>query len=80
MTPAYTSKLGFNVHHTNIGAQKIDNSIFKIFRLVLASFQIEDKLGRTRFFQKMFLLADISIEVVLSMFFLTFNNVDIQFV
>ena len=38
MTPAYVSKLGFNVCHTNVGAQKIDGSILKIFGMVLASF------------------------------------------
>ena len=27
MTPAYASKLGLRVYHTNVGAQKIDGSI-----------------------------------------------------
>ena len=47
--------------------------------MVLANFQMEDKLGRARFFQKTFLLADISVEVVLEMPFLTLSNADIQF-
>ena len=47
--------------------------------MVLASFQVEDKLGRPRFFQKTFLLANLSIEVVLGMPFLTFSNANIQF-
>ena len=47
--------------------------------MVLASFQIEDKLKRARFFQETFLLADFSIEVVLGMPFLTLSNADIQF-
>ena len=41
---------------------------------------MKDKLGRARFFQKTFLLADISVEVVLGTFFLTFSNTNIQFV
>lgn len=45
--------------------------------MVLASFQVEDKLGRARFFQEIFLLADISVEMVLGMPFLTVNNADI---
>ena len=39
-----------------------------------------DKHGKVRFFQETFLLVDITIEVVLRMPFLTFSNVDIQFI
>ena len=77
MSPAYTSKLGLKVHHTNIGAQKIDGSTLETFGMVLASFQVEDKLERAWFFQETFLLADISAEVVLGMPFLTFSNADV---
>ena len=77
MTSAYASKLGLRVCRTNIGAQKIDGSTFKTFKMVLANFQVEHKLRRAWFFQKTFLLTDISVEVVLKMLFLTFSNVDI---
>ena len=77
MTPAYSSKLGLQVHCTDVGAQKIDGSTFKTFGMVLASFFVEDKLGKARFFQETFLLANISAEIVLGMFFLTLSNVDI---
>ena len=80
MTPAYASTLGFQVQRTNIRAQKIDGFTLKTFGIVLASFQVEDKLGRARFFQKTFLLANINTEVVLDMSFLTLSNADIQFV
>ena len=46
MSPAYASKLGLKVHYTDIGAQKIDGSTLETFGMVLASFQVEDKLGR----------------------------------
>ena len=77
MTSAYALRLGLRVCRTNIGAQKIDGIILKIFEMVLASFQIEDKLGKARFFQDTFLLANISAEVVLGMLFLTFSNADV---
>ena len=48
--------------------------------MVLASFQVEDKLRRIQFFQETFLLANIDTKVVLGMSFLTLSNVDIQFV
>ena len=38
--------------------------------------RVEDKLGKARFFQETFLLADISVEVVLEMSFLTLSNAD----
>ena len=66
--------------HTNVKAQKIDGFTFQMFGMVLASFQVEDKLGRARFFQETFLFTDISIEVVLGMSFLTLSNADVQFV
>ena len=38
MTPGYALKLGLKIRPTDIGAQKINSSIFKIFEMVLASF------------------------------------------
>ena len=80
MTPAYASKLGLRFCHTDVRAQNIDESIFQTFGMVLANFQVEDKLGRIWFFQETFLLANISAEVVLNMPFLTLSNADVQFV
>ena len=48
--------------------------------MVIAGFQVEDKLDRARFFQESFLLAETNMEAVLGMFFLTFSNANIQFV
>ena len=79
MLPAYTLKLGLKIYHTDVGAQKIDGYALEIFGIVLANIQMEDKLGRARFFQETFLLADISVEVVLGMPFLTLSNADVQF-
>lgn len=50
MALAYTSKLGLKIYHTNIRAQKIDGSSLKTFGIVLASFQIEDKIDRAWLF------------------------------
>ena len=77
MSPAYASKLVLKVYYTDIGAHKIDGSTLETFGMVLASFQVEDKLGRIWFFQETFLLADISAKVVVGMPFLTLSNADI---
>ena len=80
ITPAYTKKLGFQTRKTDVGAQKIDGSSLDTFKMVIPAFQVMDKLSRAWFLQEIFLLADITIEVVLEMPFLTFSNPDIQFV
>ena len=46
----YTEKLGFKVGKTNVGAQKINNSTLETFEMVIANFQMEDKVGKPRFF------------------------------
>ena len=56
MTLECALKLGLKIYFTNIRAQKINSSTFKTFRMVLASFQIEDKFGKTRFFSKTILI------------------------
>lgn len=77
MTLAYISKLGLKVWSTNMRAQKINNSTLKIFGMVLANFQINNKLRKSRFFQETFLVTNTSIEVILKILFLTLSNTDI---
>ena len=50
-----------------------------MFGMIIAGFQVIDKLSRARFFQKIFLLVDTTMELVLEIPFLTFSNADIQF-
>ena len=50
MTLAYSQQLGLQVQRTDIGAQKIDDSLLRTFEMVIASFQVENKLGRALFF------------------------------
>ena len=45
--------------------------------MVIAAFQVVLKLDCSRFFQETFLLAHISMEVVLGMPFLTFSNINV---
>ena len=79
MSLAYAKKLGLKAQKTNVVAQKIDGSALEIFRMVIADFQVEDKGGRSKFFQKRFLVADTKFEVVLRMPFLKISNTDIAF-
>ena len=79
MSPAYAAHLSLKVRVTNVGAQKIEGFSPATYGMVIAAFQVVNKLGRSQFFQETFLLADISIEVVLGMPFFTFSNANVQF-
>ena len=47
--------------------------------MTVAAFSLPDSLGKVRFFEETFLLADTSMKVVLGMPFLALSNADIQF-
>ena len=47
--------------------------------MVITNFQIENKIGRPKFFQKTFLIADTKFKIILKMFFLKISNTDILF-
>lgn len=47
--------------------------------MIVSIFSISDKEDRERFFEENFLLANIKLDIVLGMLFLTINNVDINF-
>ena len=79
MSSAYTEKLGFKTRKTNVRAQKIDGSALETFGMVIADFQVENKGGRSRFFQKTFLVANTKFEVILGMPFLKLSNADMSF-
>ena len=77
MTPAYAVHLSLKVRVTNIGTQKIDGSSLATYSMVIAAFQVVDKLCCFWFFQETFSLANISIKVVLGLPFFTFSNADV---
>ena len=76
----YATKLNLRARKIDIGAEKIDKSHLDTFRMVIANCLVKYKLGRVRFFQETFLLANISLEVVLEIFFFTLSSADIRFV
>ena len=77
MPPAYIAKLGLKVWPSNVGAQKINSLLLRTLGMVIANFSIKNKLGRARFFQKSFLQANTSMEIILEILFLIFSNADI---
>ena len=46
--------------------------------MVLANFQVKNTVKKAQFFQKMFILANFNIEIVLGILFLTLNNANFK--
>ena len=73
----YAAVLGFKVYLTTIKSQKIDCSSSNTFDMIIASFQVQNKLKRDQFFEKTFFLANINMEVIFEISFLIINNAHI---
>ncbi len=79
MTPAYAVERGIITRKTSVRVQKNDGLPPKTYSMTLARFSLQDNLGRVWFFEETFLLPDISMDIVLKLFFLALSNVDFQF-
>ena len=64
-----TTEPGLFVKPTDVGVQKIDSSTLDTYGMVVAAFSVTDKTNRVKFFEKTFLVANISRELVLIILF-----------
>ena len=53
--------------------------MLETYEMVVAAFLVEDKANRIRFFEKTFLVANVSPEVVFGMLFLTLSDANVYF-
>lgn len=79
ITLIYVAKLCLKICYTNVKAQKIENFSLEIFKMVLANFKVENKQSHIWYFQKTFLLADVSLKMILEIFFFILSNANIFF-
>ena len=77
--PTFAKKLSLPIILTDIGIQKIDTTMLDIFGMVVTAFSMTDEANWVKFFKKIFLVANVSLKVVLGMSFLTLNSVDVYF-
>lgn len=63
--------MSFKAQKTNIKVPKLNDTILQTYKIIVSTFFILDKDGRIMFFKKSFLLANISLNIVLKMLFLT---------
>ena len=79
MTLSSAIRLGLRPILTNVGTQKIDDSALETHGITSASFSLQNSQENVQFFEKTFLLADTSINVVLEMLFLALKNTNVEF-
>lgn len=72
-------KLVLRISKTNVAAQKTHSSRQENYVMIIASFQVDDKGGKSCLFEKTLFMADISMDIAFKMFFLTLSNVEINF-
>ena len=77
--PTLARKLGLPIRPTDIEAQKIDGNMLDTFGMVVSAFSVTNKANRVKFFEKTFLVANVSPEVVFGMPFLTLSGADVDF-
>ena len=76
---SFVKQLGLSIRLRDVGAQKIDGTTLDTHGMVVAAFSVEDKANRVRFFEEIFLVANVSPKVVLGILFLTLSGTDIDF-
>ena len=77
--PVFAERLGLVIQTTNVSTQKIDGTTLETYRMVIAVFSVSDQANKVRFFKEIFLVANVSLDVVLEMLFLTLSGANINF-
>ena len=77
--PTFARELRLPIRSTDVGAQKIDGIMLDTFGIVVVAFSVTDKTNQVRFFEKTFLMANVSLEVILGISFLTLSDADVDF-
>ncbi len=72
-------KRGLKVRNTNVVIQKINGTTLETYGIVISTFSLLDKDNRKRFFEKTFLLVNVSPHIVLRISFLIISNSDVNF-
>ena len=77
--PAFAKELGLPIRSTNVGAQKIDGTMLDTFEKVVVAFLVVNKANQVRFFEETFLVANVSLEVVLGIPVFTLSGANVDF-
>ena len=79
MHPSFAKQLGLSIQPIDVGAQKIDSTMLDIHGMIVAAFLVVDRANQVKFFEKTFLVANVSLKIVFGMPFLTLSSADVNF-
>ena len=74
MSPEIVFRILFEVK-----VQKIDSITLDTYKIIVVAFLVTDKANSVRFFEETFLVANVSLKIVLRMPFFTLSNADVNF-
>ena len=77
--PSFAKQLGLPIRLTDVEVQKIDGTTLDTHKIVVVVFSIVNKANRVKFFKETFVVANVSLEVVFGMPFLTLSGTNIDF-
>ena len=63
----------------NIDIQKIDSTTFKTYKIVITVFLVINYANRVKVFEKTFLVANVSLDMVFKILFFTLKGANIDF-
>ena len=72
-------ELSLPIRPTDVEIQKIDGTIRDTYQMVVVAFSMADKANRVKFFEEIFLVANVSLKIVLGMPFLILSGADVDF-
>ena len=75
----FAKKLGFFIRPTDVEVQKIDNTTLDIYKMIVVAFLMTDKANQVKFFEKIFLVANVSPKVVFGILFFILSSANIDF-
>ena len=75
----FVKELNLSIWPINIRAQKIENIALSTYEIVVVVFSITYKANWIRFFEEIFLMANVSPEIVFGMLFLILRDANINF-
>lgn len=78
MSQAFAYSFGLKIRKINVRAKKIDGTSLGIYEMVVSTFFMSDINDRERFFEDSFVLADVRLDIVVKMPFLTMSNTDVE--
>ena len=77
--PTFVKELSLPIRPTKVGAQKINSTTLDTYKIVVTTFSMTNKTNQVKIFKEIFLMVNVSLEVVFVMFFLILSDENIDF-